>query len=832
MENMADDNMPPRPECEFDFNLPHGVDMDADMTTNTNNEPSLVPNLHEDPTPQHAENDDDSLNDLSNDPGNHEVHHEPGTSDRNSPQQAMNYDTFAQGFSDDEGGEEAFNRSWTAHQARKPSPKKKKKKSPRRSADEDTDDESSPRPKKPRKSLFGGVVEEIKTQEEEVYVDSQGDTINAPKTLGHGIGSGIAILNLHEQYAQDDRPFNLGFGLGSSDRDSMSPVRSRAPSEESIIIPSDDQPVYELRQNIDRAKAFTYIDTDKTGDYDPAQEARLKTLRLQRAKAAKAAKKKGKGKEKAPKQYVMKCIVRLSFKAFGNVRNYTNDEDNWPENWSEVNSDYERETQDIRSFYRRNTPDLDPQPPIEDPRGNADDLTGHPVARGCRNCRKEEKTCSMTYGGLYPCDECEDDDIDCQPILPYVVKGRCKQCEENGEERCSFEDDSSQALCHRRIESELSCEALPPQGYKTPRISIDEIMYSANRKHVQCTFCRMEKKRCSLREKTDKPPCKFCKKNGIGCIFYDLPTLPNDKRSGSKQKAPVGPTDGAAPEVSKPGSELFSPADLKDIMNNDEAIRSREATPEIEMEDDSGNKGMLTKINTSFAHPIKFSGIFHTTKDCNFCEMPVFGFVGYFETEVHVIRWYSGLGYTELGGGHREVSDETTMCQKCSMGRAQIVSCDQHDIQPVYDANTAPEFDGLLTELLSSEEGSALLHHQLQRWCSMCFSPANFICCARQPSLMVNDHGEDFEIEGCGLRLCASCEVTLWEVFEGNSSHMAAAMDLGSKAKEGDEDLGARQIRADVGFLSHEGLLWKAFGYDMEQGELDQNDTTEMDTAL
>jgi hypothetical protein len=86
-----------------------------------------------------------------------------------------------------------------------------------------------------------------------------------------------------------------------------------------------------LRQNIDRSKAFTYIDTDKTGNYDPAQEAKLKAARLQKAKAAKSAKKKGKSKAKAKEkaELVMKCILVLRFEAYGNVRNVINDEDNW-----------------------------------------------------------------------------------------------------------------------------------------------------------------------------------------------------------------------------------------------------------------------------------------------------------------------------------------------------------------------------------------------------------------------------------------------------------------------------------------------------------------------
>ena len=56
-------------------------------------------------------------------------------------------------------------------------------------------------------------------------------------------------------------------------------------------------------------------------------------------------------------------------------------------------------------------------------------------------------------------------------------------------------------------------------------------------------------------------------------------------------------------------------------------MESRSPTPEIEMEDEAGHKGTLTKIMTSFAHPIQFGSI-ENTSDCNFCELPIFGFVG------------------------------------------------------------------------------------------------------------------------------------------------------------------------------------------------------------
>ena len=209
MAALTGDAMPPRPECEFDFNLPNGIEMEdgallaQDTTATTDNNDPM----------EDAQRTDQEVDELFVD-------------DENNAQQPMNYDTFQPGFSDDEGGEEAFDRSWGGHQARRASPKKKK--SPRRSEDGDGDDEGSPRTKRPRKSLFGGPNEEI-------------EDMNVSKASRPNIRHRMSSLNLDQQEAQDERTFNLGFGLGSSERDSMSPVPSRAPSEDSIIIPPDDQ---------------------------------------------------------------------------------------------------------------------------------------------------------------------------------------------------------------------------------------------------------------------------------------------------------------------------------------------------------------------------------------------------------------------------------------------------------------------------------------------------------------------------------------------------------------------------------------------------------------
>ena len=415
-----------------------------------------------------------------------------------------------------------------------------------------------------------------------------------------------------------------------------------------------------MRTGIDRKTAFTFLDEDTSGNFDPEEEERKKTLKLKQDKAAKASRRGKKGKQRASKEPVKKCIVRLHFESFGNVRNITNDEDNWPDDWSDEDSEIERKRQEKRDSFRRRSPDYMPQTPIADPSNELDDLTGHPAARGCTSCRIQDLECSLISGDTYPCEQCSDQG--CELIITPTEKGHCEQCVNDGIE-CSLEKEPTKSTCDSCVERECICKARPPIGYRATRIRMDEIIYSEDRPFIHCTICRREKKRCSLKEKTDKPPCKSCKKNYLGCTFYESPKV--EKKTAKRKN----PTEGDAPEVRQPGHDYFTAEDLEDLNMGDVQRQTHSSTPEIEMEDNDGHKGTLTKVKTCFPQPIVFSGP-ESASDCNFCELPSFGFVGLFEREVHVIRWHDGLGLTEVGGGHAENNGQTTMCQDCTFRKS------------------------------------------------------------------------------------------------------------------------------------------------------------------
>ncbi|KAF2847182.1 hypothetical protein T440DRAFT_457015 [Plenodomus tracheiphilus IPT5] len=792
---MAQTTVSPLAEYDFDFNLPHGVDIDdypIDSATHAVN--SVAPHGDED---SHDADDNEPEQEEHDNLDNDDTLIGDGVQD-------MNYNSLPKGISDDEDAGPAFDRSYR--------PVLKTKRSPRRKHVDDLEIASPPL-KKPYKSIFGDPTQEDALSPcEGSSMDMKDEII--PKTPGHGIGIRMSSLNIEQQdreHSPSDRPFNVGFDVLESETGDQSMRDSPALPDYNVVIPPDTQPAYQLRQNIERKKAFTYIDTDMSGNFDPSDEVKQRMSRLKKDKTVRLAQQKRKGKQSAPKEHTMKLIVRLRFAAFGNVRNYTNEEQNWPDNWSDIESECERERQEFREFFRPNTPGRSLQTPIEDPSGEADDLTGYPVARGCKCCRKNNHDCSMVEDGVYPCMQCANENDYCEPIVS-TVKGRCKKCVEDGTDVCSFEDDPGQAVCDHCTEGEFVCEALPPDGYRASRININELVYGEDRPYTACTVCRQEKKRCSLKKKTDKPPCKYCKKNHIGCTFFDLPKQePAKNTTGAAGGRRPYPTEGDAPEVARPSSSYFTAEDLADMEMADEETSSREATPEIEMEDNAGNKGLLTKIMTSFAHPIEFNVVAEETSDCNFCEMPIFGMVGHFEREVHVIRWDNGRGFTEIGGGYCEDKGPTRMCGTCTVSRLQIIVCDhensdKHELRRIVDEGVVQDFDAVTDDLISAEPGSPEMQYQLTRWCSMCFSVAVFGCARIQLSLSGE---EEEQVVGCGLRLCERCAIRLKDGFKSKLDTMACHMEVLPKVSirdEGNDNLEGR-ARADVGFLRKDGLL-------------------------
>jgi hypothetical protein len=400
-------------------------------------------------------------------------------------------------------------------------------------------------------------------------------------------------------------------------------------------------------------------------------------------------------------------------------------------------------------------------------------------------------------------------------------------------------------MCDECLEADnLDCKAIPLRGYRRPRIDLERDHYGQDRKWTSCTHCREENKKCSLKKKTDKPPCKRCKRQKIGCHFYNVAPRekekvkkPEKKENDAEEEIPMSETfkdprrtllERIAPETSIPGSDLFSPEDLA-YMEAQSSENESEAQEELDedadqeiMEDAEGHSGVLTTIKTSFAHPMVFSiappDHPNAIRNCDFCRMPIFGIVGHFEREVHAIRWTDGLGYTEFGNGHREGNSATTMCRQCTFNRLQVMVCPEHVIQSMELHHSQLDYNAAAEDLMSTPGGTPETQYELQRWCSLCFSLATHGCCTPQPFVGAEEHEEDSEMmNGCGLRLCSRCAQDLDQSYHNDLHEMATALDKEPKPKyvESDEEETERDlsdqgtVRADVGLLRVDGLLMK-----------------------
>lgn len=598
-------------------------------------------------------------------------------------------------------------------------------------------------------------------------------------------------------------------------------------SSDDLDIPEPfKQTAYSLREGGARAKRIptTWLDQDRSGNYDPEQE------KLEARK-----RRKGKQTEKKKKTKVKKLIVKLAIEDMGTVRNITDDTDNWPRGHSIVSSIAAEDTQSSFSSVlvpHKPTPAKVPQKPIEDPKGELADLTGHPSAAGCVHCRKISQSCSIVRTGKFPCEECVSDGLEkqCQLIVEPKRKTTCRQCEAEGI-LCSYKQDPTlRGPCMECQGSLQDCTPVPAEDEQI-RIPMDKFCGS-DRKHITCTNCRQNKKRCSLKKKEDMPPCNYCKKNNIGCTFEDLPKPldPPKKKSGKSSKK-LDKGKGKAKEEDPPSTAADQSNTTQTKLNNHPSMFTaadwesdeesyvpveRAATPSIELVDAAGHAGKTTSIMTSFCHPIEFNVPVGKVRNCSFCASPFFRFVGHFERQVTVLEWNNGLGYTEIGGGFIDTEKPTKMCMTCTESRLQIIMCPGHEIAPIKMNGSLPSIEDVVDELCEIKPRSEGGTWFMQRFCTFCFSLAEFRCDNNNGALL-GDAGEGDKLlfDGCGLRLCKACEVKLRETYDGDVQLMVAAFDKMPKPRDGDEV--EVKVRADVGFLLEHGLMMKNLCAQMDE---------------
>ena len=385
------------------------------------------------------------------------------------------------------------------------------------------------------------------------------------------------------------------------------------------------------------------------------------------------------------------------------------------------------------------------------------DIRHHPFARGCKACLQLDHNCSLLEDEFtWPCLTCADDDCECELLVAPERRKTCEDCRRK-RKSCSYVSMASDPTkpCDECVVQGFSCVAGPDPTSIRERISYDKDYSQAvtpiedDRKYVTCTECRSEKKRCSLRNRYDMPPCDSCHSSGIACTFQEL------KRKSSNN-----------------------------LGRSTARKRQAEATNDAQL------------IRTALNHPVLF--LHEEPTECTWCTQNI-GILGHGTREIVADLSADGLSYTEVSGGENEDgSDSDRMCIQCTMERCRVVGCVEHELRPIEGANSSSiDVEAMFARTM--DHSPALPE---DRWCAVCPSPAFYECCTTQDLDMWGNELDprSKDAEGCGLILCENCAVCYGEL--GDLEEVIDAVN-NEEARES-WYLG---LRADAEFLKREGLL-------------------------
>ena len=411
----------------------------------------------------------------------------------------------------------------------------------------------------------------------------------------------------------------------------------------------------------------------------------------------------------------------------------------------------------------------------DDELGLEDVTLGHPAARGCKACFQLGHPCPLLdEGSKYPCAPCMEDNMECELIMEPQVKARCNLCSKR-KIVCPFVSDGSQrGPCKPCQDAAVTCIAGPKSGRTRTGPSLDtEYCFDVNielkRSFVTCTQCRQAKKLCSLKDKSDQPPCRRCQLSDSVCTFEPLSNRAPTRKHRQRGVSP------------KPAS----------------IIQSTILPKKLGKTAQSSVKTIITKLT----HPISFNYRAKVSEfpACHWCDDLVYGLLGLGEVRVEVIDKGDKKGYREVFGGHASQGHSPSrMCYSCTLERATIAACDVHEIEPI--ENMDPNdfaYDIVMDFMMPGMAASAPF-----QWCSVCPSPAFFKCCKKMDTGMMKEEGDEGHGggSGCGLMLCEYCAVTLVGGHDGNLEALIDAMRI-DRANEG------YGLRADVDFLHPNGEL-------------------------
>ena len=316
----------------------------------------------------------------------------------------------------------------------------------------------------------------------------------------------------------------------------------------------------ELRSTFTR----TWIDDDETGLYDPVEEQRR--LR-QRTKRPNPLLKRGftpwdldeqsdeetNPREKPAPKEVPKLEVTLAFRSEAGKAAFEKHVKSLP-----TTSEPSEALFSERRLRRRDsgvgfshalgtTPSKRKRLPEDFP----EDLTGHPVARGCWGCVTLGIRCPLLDDDrAWPCTTCLDDDNECELITPPAYKRPCEHCKSK-RLGCSYTYSlDHEGPCEECSHTGWRCIAGPAKEAIRERVSYDRDWENdpwqapkvpKPKKIPSCKKCRERGQPCSFAAGDKADVCTACDMAGEACVpELEMPQSGRKRKRTAKAKTSAG----------------------------------------------------------------------------------------------------------------------------------------------------------------------------------------------------------------------------------------------------------------------------------------------------
>ena len=301
---------------------------------------------------------------------------------------------------------------------------------------------------------------------------------------------------------------------------------------------------------------------------------------------------------------------------------------------------------------------------------------GHPEARGCKACFMLGHECPLLCEGVYPCECCVEDDIECELILEPPKKARCNSCIKR-RIVCQFvTSPETRGPCKSCLDSSLECVAGPKGGRTRTGPCLDkhveeseyeaQYAFKATKKRgkprASCIECASLGQYCTLTSsKTSRPPCDRCFASGTPCT-YD----PDDAAYTTKRPRPARRI--LDPTLTAPLSTF--------IQTPSYSLKARPAYHP---------PPQTSALTTRVGHPVTFNV---EDEECNWCADLLYGLLGLQTQTIRVLTTADGYIPVQPPGTFTSLHcpdvekphPPSNMCSSCTLSRLAVLACGAHHL--------------------------------------------------------------------------------------------------------------------------------------------------------